>query len=262
MAITSTAGRLEWIYNSSFDWQNTAKHASKAGSSRDEMRNSPAVGAETIQIIDRRNDATMSATRKETVPAIQSAARKQGANFLKHTLRTFQFLLPFVVIGLSVQGCATGNVNPPKARANTGYVDFHADASAELCWEVSRWDDRSKDFELVFWDLDPPAGGVLRLAFAPGHHRLRVALLNQVITKPVDVEVEVQEGKILPIRVTLTEAGTTVVMTKEQERGGTAFGRYGRRTKFGSEEMVRYDISVTAAAPVAYQRREQMPYAR
>jgi hypothetical protein len=263
MAITSTAGPLEWIYSSSFDWQNTAKHASKAASSRDEMRNSPAVGAETIQIINRRNDAIMSATRKETVSTIQSSARRQGGNrFFRHTLKTIQFLLPALAVGLSVQGCATRNVNPPKARAHTGYVDFHADASAELCWEVSRWDDRSKDFELVFWDLDPPVGGILRLAFAPGHHRLRIALLNQVITKPVEVEVEVQDGKILPARLTLTEAGTTVVETKSQERGGTAFGRYGRRTKFGSEEMVRYDISVTAAAPVAYQRREQMPYAR
>ena len=96
----------------------------------------------------------------------------------------------------------------------------------------------SRDFELVFWDLDPPPGGILRLAFAPGHHRLRVALLNCVIKKPVVVEVEVQDGKVLPVRVRLTEAGTTVVETKEQERGGTAFGRYGRRTKFGSEEMV------------------------
>lgn len=219
-------------------------------------------GAATIQIINHRNDDIMSATRKETVPAIQSSARKQGTNgFFRHALQSIQALLPVVAIGLSAQGCATGNVNPPKARANTGYVDFHAGASAELSWEVSRWDDRSRDFDLIFWDLDPPPGGILRLAFAPGRHRLRVAFLNCVIKKPVEVEVEVQDGKILPVRVTLTEAGTTVVETKSQERGGTAFGRYGRRTKFSSEEMVMYDISAVPAPTVAYQPRERMPYA-
>lgn len=174
-----------------------------------------------------------------------------------------QFLLSLAVIGLLfVTGCASPNVNPPKARANTGYVDFHAGASDELNWQVSRWDDRSRDFRLVFWDLDPPPAAILRLAFVPGRHRLRVALLNRVITKPVEVEVEVQEGKIVPVRVTLTEAGTTLVTTKEQERGGTAFGRYGRRTKFGSAETTMYDLSAVPAPSVAYQLKEKMPYAR
>ena len=172
-----------------------------------------------------------------------------------------QLFLILAAMGLSIQGCATKNVNPPKARANTGYVDFHAGPSAGLSWEVSRWDDRSRDFELVFWDLDPPPGGILRLAFAPGRHRLRVAFLNCVVKKPAEVEVEVEAGKISPARVRLTEAGTTVVETKEQQRGGTAFGRYGRRTKFGSEEIIMYDIAIAVAPPVAYQPREQMPYA-
>lgn len=179
-------------------------------------------------------------------------------NPLKH----IRFLLALAAIGLSVQGCATRNVNPPQARAHTGYVDFHADPSAELSWDVVRWEDGRRGFQSVFWDLDPPPGGILRLAFAPGRHRLRVAFLNTVITKPVEIEVEVHDGKIVPVRVTLTEVGTTVVKTKEQERGGTAFGRYGRRTKIGSEEMVMHDITMVASPPVAYQPKEQMPYAR
>jgi hypothetical protein len=187
--------------------------------------------------------------------------RKSKLQPAMNPFKIIQFVLTLAAIGLSVQGCATRNVNPHQARANTGYVDFHAGPSAELSWEVSRWDDRSRDFDLVFWDLDPPPGGILRLAFAPGRHRLRVAFLNCVVKKPAEVEVEVQDGKILPIRVKLTEAGTTVVETKEQERGGTAFGRYGRRTKFGSEEMMMYDIAIAVAPPVAYQPREQMPYA-
>ena len=177
-------------------------------------------------------------------------------------LKTIQFLLTLTAIGLFVAGCATPNVNPPQARANTGYVDFHADASAGLSWEVARWEDHKREFQRVFWELEPPPGGVLRLAFVPGRYRLRVTFLNRVITKPVEIAVEVQDGKVLPVRVTLTEAGTTLVRTKEESRGGTAYGRYGRRTKIGSDESVMYDISATAEPPVDYQPKEQMPYAR
>jgi hypothetical protein len=171
-------------------------------------------------------------------------------------------ILTLAVAGLIVPGCATPNVNPPQARANTGYVDFHADASADLSWEVARWEEHKREFQRVFWDLEPPPGGILRLAFAPGRHRLRVALLNRVITKPAEIEVEVQDGKVSPVRVTLAEAGTTLVTTKEQSRGGTAYGRYGRRTKIGSDETVKYDISAVAAPSVRYETKEKMPYAR
>ena len=141
-------------------------------------------------------------------------------------------------------------------------MDFHAEASAELSWEGARWEDGAREFQRVFWELEPPTGGVLRLAFAPGRHRLRVTFLNRVVTKPVEIEVEVQDGKVLPVRVTLAEAGTTLVRTKEQERGGTAYGRYGRRTKIGRDETVMYDISATPGPPVAYKPKEKMPYAR
>ena len=127
---------------------------------------------------------------------------------------------------------------------------------------MARWADHKREFQRVFWDLEPPPGVVLRLAFVPGRQRLRVTFLNRVVTKPVEIEVEVQDGKVLPVRVTLTEAGTTVVKTKEESRGGTAYGRYGRRTKISSEESVMYDISAAAGPPVAYQPKEQMPYAR
>lgn len=177
-------------------------------------------------------------------------------------LKTIKFLLPLSALALLAPGCATRNVNPPQARANTGYVDFHADASAGLSWEVARFDELKRAFQRVSSELAPPPGGVLRLEFAPGHHRLRVTFLNRVVTKPAEVEVEVQDGKVLPVRVTLTEAGTTLVRTKEESRGGTAYGRYGRRTKIGSDESVIYDISAVAAPPVAYQPKEQMPYAR
>jgi hypothetical protein len=110
--------------------------------------------------------------------------------------------------------------------------------------------------------LEPAAGGFLRLAFAPGRHRLQVTFLNRVITQPAEIEVEVQDGKITPVRATLTSAGVALVETRETSRGGTAYGRYGRRTKISSDETAMYGISAVADPPVAYQHKERMPYAR
>ena len=175
-------------------------------------------------------------------------------------LKTIPFLLLFALLALWASGCATQNVNPPQARANTGYVDFHADSAGELYWQVERFDDRTQSFKNVFSTFDPLPDKVLRLAFAPGHYRLRVTFLNRVITQPAEIEVEVQDGKITPVRVTLTEGGTTLVRTKETSRGGTAYGRYGRRTKYSSDESTMYGVSAVADPPVPYQVKERMPY--
>jgi hypothetical protein len=170
-------------------------------------------------------------------------------------------LLSLLLLALWVPGCATRNVNPLQARANTGYVDFRADSFPDLCWEVARFDDRKQAFQPLFSELEPPAGGILRLAFSPGHHRLRVTFMNRVIVNPVEFEVEVQDGKITPVRVTLTAAGTAFVQTKETSSGGTAKGRYGRRTKIDTDETVMYGVSAMADAPVPYQVKERMSYA-
>ena len=173
-------------------------------------------------------------------------------------LKTLPFLLALAALAWWASGCATPNVNPPQARANTGYVDFHADPSGELCWEVARVDDRTQSLRILFSDLQPPPGGILRLAFAPGHYRLRVTFLNRVITQPAEVEVEVQNGKITPVCVVLTSAGTTQVETKEVSRGGTVRGRYGQRTRLGSDEAVMYGLSAVADLPVPYRVKENM----
>lgn len=178
------------------------------------------------------------------------------------TFMTPRFLLILTMLGLLMPGCATRNVNPPQARAHTGYADFYAEPAGDLCWEVARFDEHAQAYKRLFSRLEPPQGGVLRLALAPGHHRLRVTFLNCVISKPAEVEVEVIDGKITPVRVTLTEAGTRSVRTQTDTRGRTEYGPYGRRTKISSEEAVLYDISAVAAPSVAYEVKEQMPYAR
>src|ERR1017187_3566951 len=95
---------------------------------------------------------------------------------LEH-MRHFKTITPLTalaVVSLLVTGCASPNVNPPRARANSGYADFCADSSGESSWQVARFDDRTQGFRSVFSKFEPPPGRVLRLAFSPGHYRLRV----------------------------------------------------------------------------------------
>jgi hypothetical protein len=174
---------------------------------------------------------------------------------------TVNCLLLLAAAALLVQGCASPNVNPARARANTGYVDFHADSPFELSWDVARFDDRAQTFKSLFSDLKPPPGGVLRLAFTPGGHRLRITFLNCVIMEPVEVEVEVQDGKITPVRIILTEAGTALVQSRQASRGVNYNGRYGRRLENRSIESATYSLSAEPGAPAVYQLKEQMPYA-
>jgi hypothetical protein len=171
-------------------------------------------------------------------------------------------VLMLAAAGLFVAGCAGPNVNPSQARANTGYVDFYADSSGELSWEVARFDDHTQGFRSVFSKLEPPPGRALRLAFPPGHYRMRVMFMNRVVRQPGLVELEVKDGLITPVHVALIPDGTTQVETKETRIGGTFKGRYGRGTKFGSDESTMYRVSAEADAPMPYQVKERMPYAR
>jgi hypothetical protein len=181
---------------------------------------------------------------------------------LMKTPKSVQPLLILAALALWMPGCATRNVNPPQPRPGTGYVDFHTDAAPDLIWEVVRLDDRAKASRKVFTEFEPPQGGVLRLAFPPGHYRLRVMFLNRAVLEPGLVEVEVKDGMITPVRMELAEIGVTSVETKEASVGGTAYGRYGRRTKIGSAEAASYRLTGVAAPPVVYQPKERMPYAR
>ncbi len=175
---------------------------------------------------------------------------------MKTTRSSFAALM-FIAIG-----CASPNVNPPAPRANTGYVDLYSSTDAELCWDVKSAAGSHGDFKTVFRDVEPAQGDVLRLAFAPGRHRLRITFLNRVVTKPAEAEIEVENGRITPVRITLTEHGSTFVESKEISRGNTFYGRAGRRTKINSEETVMYDLSAVADTPIAYRAKEQMPYAQ
>jgi len=159
---------------------------------------------------------------------------------------------------LLAAGCATPNVNPAHARANTGYVDFHADTPDELYWDVSQLKEGSSNPEPVYSELNPPKGGFLRLAFPPGVHRLRITFLNRVVSAPAEIAVEVQDGKITPVRITLNEAGTTSVRSREFSMAPSVKNNR-RAVRYGSDESRQYELSAQAEPPLAYQPKEQVP---
>lgn len=176
--------------------------------------------------------------------------------------KTVQCLLALAVLALCVAGCATGNVNPSRAHGDTGYVDFYTGGTNDLNWQVARFDDRAQGFVVIFSELNPPDGGFLRLAFAPGQYRLQVTFLNRIVSEPGQVELEVKDGMITPVRVALVAAGTTQVQSKEMRLGKTIKGYSGRKNEISTDESDTFQISAVADAPVPYQPKERTAYVR
>jgi hypothetical protein len=170
-------------------------------------------------------------------------------------------LLMLSVVALFVTGCASPDINPPQPRANTGYVDLYANPDDDLSWQVEQSDPNRNRFERVYSNVKYLEGPILRLAFKPGPHRIRVTFLNRVVSAPGECNVTVLDGRIAPVQVTLMKTGTSTVLTPEISRGGTAYGRYGRRTKFESSETSSVTLSLSSLEPQPYQPKERMPYA-
>jgi len=176
-------------------------------------------------------------------------------------LKTIQCWMALAVLACWAPGCATRNVNPAQARANTGYVDFYADSSGELSWRVARLDEQTQGFKDVFSEFAPVPGRGVRLALAPGRHRLQVSFINRLVRGPGVVEVEVKEGMITPVHVVLISDGTAEVQRKENQLGRTVHGYAGRRVETSSDPTVILRVSCEAHPPIPYQVKERMVYA-
>jgi hypothetical protein len=168
-----------------------------------------------------------------------------------------QSLLALVVLGLLAGGCASPNINPASARPHTGYVDFYAVNADDLWWDITDVNRNKK----AFYEFGPVKEPILRLAFKPGTYQLRVTFLNHAILVPGTADVEVRDGMVTPVTVTLLPAGTALVETKTGRAGGTYYGRYGRRTKITNTEAVSYEVSAESQPPAPFQPKAQMPYA-
>ena len=169
----------------------------------------------------------------------------------------FQSLLALALLGLLAGGCATPNLDPASARPHTGYVDFYAVNADDLCWDITDVRRNKK----IFYEFNPVKESILRLAFKPGRYQLRVAFLNHAVTVPGVADVEVRDGMVTPLTVTLVPAGTALVETHSSQAGSTYYGRFGRRTKINSSEAVAYEVSAEPQSPVPFQVRDRMPYA-
>jgi len=172
-----------------------------------------------------------------------------------------KYIFWFLATGwLIASGCASTNVNPPQPRPNTGYIDLYSPTDAELCWEVSESHGSNTHFRIVFSDVKPVEGDLLRLALDPGQHHLRITFLNRAVKQPALITCEVKNGEIVPIGISLAAAGQTTVMSRQVTIGGTPAGLGGRRTKINSDETVMYEISAVAGAAVPYQPKSQTHY--
>jgi len=162
--------------------------------------------------------------------------------------------------GLIATGCASTNVNPPTPRAQTGYVDFFAD-DENLYWQVDQVEAEGKEKQ-VFSLFAPLQEHILRLAFAPGDYRFRVTFMNHAIRTPGTVEVEVRNGMITPVQVTLVDVGKALVQSKQVQGGATYFGRYGRNTRIRDNPDIMYQVDLVAGPAATYQLKAAMPYAQ
>ncbi len=174
-------------------------------------------------------------------------------------LRTLSLLVLCWAVWLGGSGCGTSNVNPPVARANTGYIDIYTVPDLQLAWQVKRWEEQSGKMQTLYLELQPVPGAVLRLASPPGSQRLEVTVINRTTEGPQTITVPVEDGKVTPVRITLTASGSTQV---ERQQIGLQPSTKGsaRGVKVTTEESNRFRADASVESPQAYQPKERMPY--
>ena len=188
--------------------------------------------------------------------AVLSMSKNQSAPVCRPM---FSFSLAIGLLGVLGAGCASQNVNPAKPHAHTGYVDFIAEED-DHSWHVQEVDKSGKLKEVIA-HYSPLNDRILRLAFAPGQHQLRVTFFNQVVKEPGVVDVEVKAGMITPVRVKFEELGTTLLATKSTQASGTFYGRFGRATKLRANEAETYRVKLEPGEDIPYRVKQETPYA-
>ena len=161
---------------------------------------------------------------------------------------------------LALAGCSSLEPNPASPRASTGYVDFYCDTTSDLSWDVYRVDANGKT-KKAFSQYKPFPGNVLRMPAKPGEQRYRVGIFNRVTEGPEETTVNVEDGKVTPVKVTLVKSGTVTTQDKSYSFRGSAKG-YARGTKFSREENPVLDITLETQTPLPYEPKERMPYAK
>ncbi len=183
--------------------------------------------------------------------------RSRSASFGQGTCRMRSFrlqtqLISFILVSTVCLGCASHNVNPRLARANTGYIDIFDPEGGAWSWSIE--DPGSGQ---SFYTEYKPETGIVRLAMSPGVYELGIAILNTSISKPPAVKVRVVDGQLTPVRVRLSEGETNQVRREHTQIPG----RYLRRTKITAEDTQSVRIEADVLPSIPYCPKEQVPYA-
>lgn len=165
----------------------------------------------------------------------------------------------FVSLGVAggllwmVCGCAGPDVNPASARTGRGYVDLYSQPKAEVWWKVDVFDKRSEVYREFTAQFHSAGADIFRIEARPGSYKARISVVNGAVEKPAEVEVEVREGMITPIRVTGEVAGESSFQVKEDRLRWEA-----SRVREYPQRVWR--ISASAQPPVPYAPKEDMKY--
>ena len=168
-----------------------------------------------------------------------------------------RFRIFILALALLAHGCASTDVNPRVAQPGKGYVDFYADDSSGLCWQIQRLEPDELNGKTVFEEFKPRTNDILRLAFAPGTYRFAINFLNRAIIEPGTVIVSVENGKVTPVQVTLDETGKALIEIRH-ERMGASYARTGRTTKVRASEGATFRVAAEAEHPMAYRPKEAL----
>jgi hypothetical protein len=175
------------------------------------------------------------------------AGRFRRASHLSHTQ-----LIAFILWSTLWLGCASHNVNPPIAQSHTGYVDIFDPEGRTFSWEIK--DVRQ---QRPLYTEYKPQSGIVRLPLPPGSYELSIRILNTAISEPATVHVQVRDGQLTPVKVRLSEEGTSQIERKHTQLPG----HYTRRTKITADETQSFRLEADVLPLVPYRTKEQAPYA-
>jgi hypothetical protein len=153
-----------------------------------------------------------------------------------------------------VCGCATPDVNPPTARTGRGYVDLYTMPKSEVWWKVDVFDPGRQGYKEFTAQFKAPGEGIFRVEARPGRHKARISFVNQAIEAPAEIEVEVREGMITPVKVTLEQGDSTYVRIVE-DRIKDVY-----RNKAKDYQQQRWKVSAVAEPWVPYTPKQNTVY--
>jgi hypothetical protein len=169
-------------------------------------------------------------------------------------------LIPLLAVSgvLLGGGCASRDVNSQAPRPGRGYVDFFTQPREDLWWKVDVFDSRKQDFREFTAQFKAPGEGILRVEARPGPHKGRISFVNRAVEAPVEVSVEVREGMITPVEVTLRKGGTSFTRSVE-DRARSGF-QTANRNQVNDYSQQLWQISAKALPPIPYTPKQNAAY--